>query len=76
MEFFNYATGLTMTNDRFDALFGGAPRKPDSPITQREMDLAASAQSIAQEAMPPLARAHSARDRSSAIDAARRCNPR
>jgi carbamoyltransferase len=38
--YFNYCTGLTMTNERFDALFGGPPRKPESPLTQREMDLA------------------------------------
>lgn len=40
MSYFNYATGLTMTNRRFDALFGGPPRRPESAITQREMDIA------------------------------------
>ena len=56
MEFFNYATGLTMTNDRFDRLFGGPPRKPESRLTQREMDLAASVQKVTEEVMLRLAR--------------------
>ena len=42
MNYFNYTTGLTMTNARFDDLFGGPPRKPESPVTQREMDIASS----------------------------------
>lgn len=54
--FFNYTTGLTMTNRRFDALFGGPPRKSESPITQREMDLAASIQSVTEEIVMRLAR--------------------
>ncbi len=41
MEYFNYCTGLTMTNGKFDALFDGPRRKPESPLTQREMDLRA-----------------------------------
>ena len=49
MNFFNYATGLTMTNKNFDNLFDGPPRKPESKITQREMDLAASVQKITEE---------------------------
>src|SRR5579883_1357762 len=56
MEFFNYATGLTMTNDRFDRLFGGPPRAPESKLTQREMDLAASVQKVTEEVMLRLAR--------------------
>ncbi|MBF6567785.1 MAG: carbamoyltransferase [Candidatus Binataceae bacterium] len=56
MEFFNYATGLTMTNARFDRLFGGPPRKPESRLGQREMDLAASVQKVTEEAMLRLAR--------------------
>ncbi len=55
-EYFNYTTGLTMTNRRFDGLFGGPPRKPESPLTQREMDLAASIQSVTEEAVMRLAR--------------------
>lgn len=46
MSYFSYATGLTMTNKKFNALFGGEPRKPESSITQREMDLAASIQQV------------------------------
>lgn len=38
MRYFNYANGLTMTNKRFDVLFGGPPRRPEAPVTQREMD--------------------------------------
>lgn len=42
MQYFNYCQGLTMTNARFAELFDGPPRPPESPLTQREMDLAAS----------------------------------
>ncbi len=49
MDFFNYCTGLTMTNRRFDGLFDGPPRKPESQITQREMDIAASIQLVTEE---------------------------
>ncbi len=49
MDYFNYTTGLTMTNDRFDQLLGGPPRKPESAITQREMDIAASIQEVTEE---------------------------
>jgi len=51
MDFFNYATGLTMTNRRFDAIFGGPPREPESRLTQREMDLARSIQDVTEEVM-------------------------
>lgn len=51
MSFFDYCAGLTMTSSRFHDLFGGLPRKPESPITQREMDLAASIQAVTEEAM-------------------------
>jgi carbamoyltransferase len=51
MEYFTYPHGLTMTGGRFDALFGGPPRKPESKLTQREMDLARSVQDITEEAM-------------------------
>ncbi|GKX33956.1 MAG: hypothetical protein MnENMB40S_15740 [Rhizobiaceae bacterium MnEN-MB40S] len=56
MSFFNYATGLTMTNKRFDALFGGPPRKPESPLSQREMDIAASIQQVTEEVVLRLAK--------------------
>lgn len=55
MQYFNYCTGLTMTNERFDRIFGGPPRKPESPLSQREMDLAASIQSITEEVVCKLA---------------------
>ena len=56
MDFFNYATGLTMTNDRFHALFGGPPRKPESPLEQRHMDLAQSIQAVTEEVVLRLAK--------------------
>jgi carbamoyltransferase len=49
MEYFNYCTGLTMTGDRFNKLFGGPPRKPESMLTQKEMDLARSIQVVTEE---------------------------
>ncbi len=49
MDYFDYCTGLTMTNSRFDRLFGGPPRKPDEPLTSRHMDLAASIQLVTEE---------------------------
>jgi carbamoyltransferase len=56
LEYFNYCQGLTMTSRRFDALFGGPPREPESPLTQREMDLAASIQKVTEEVMLRMAR--------------------
>src|SRR5438046_6242036 len=50
MDYFNYCQGLTMTNERFHELFGGPPRKTDSSIEQRHMDLAASIQKVTEEA--------------------------
>ncbi len=55
-SYFNYCTGLTMTSKKFDRLFGGPPRKPESPLTQREMDLAASVQQVTEEIMLRMAR--------------------
>jgi carbamoyltransferase len=49
MSFFDYCAGLRMTGPRFDALFGGPPRSPEGPITQREMDLARSIQDVTEE---------------------------
>ena len=49
MEYFNYAAGLTMTNRKFNKLFGGPPRKPESKLTQRDMDLARSVQDVTEE---------------------------
>jgi carbamoyltransferase len=56
MDYFNYCQGLTMTSERFHKLFGGPPRKPESEITQREMDLAASVQAVTEEVMLRTAR--------------------
>lgn len=56
MRYFNYCAGLTMTNGRFDRLFGGPPRKPESLLTQREMDLARSVQEVTEEVMLRVAR--------------------
>jgi carbamoyltransferase len=55
-EYFNYLTGLTMTNGAFDKLFGGAPRVPESRLTQREMDLARSVQVVCEDVMLRMAR--------------------
>ena len=49
MSYFDYCVGLTMTNDKFHILFGGAPRLPETPITQREMDIAASLQVVLED---------------------------
>jgi len=56
MDYFDYCTGLTMTNARFDALFGGPPRQPETAITQREMDVAASVQVVTEEIVLRLAK--------------------
>ena len=56
MEYFDYCTGLTMTSGKFDALFGGPPREPETLLTQREMDLARSIQDVTEEVMLRLAR--------------------
>ena len=55
-SYYNYAGGLTMTSKKFDALFGGPPRRRESPITRREMDLAASVQAVTEEIMLKMAR--------------------
>jgi carbamoyltransferase len=55
-ECFSYSQGLRMTNSAFDRVFGGKPRRPESKITQREMDLACSIQVITEEAMLKMAR--------------------
>ena len=56
MKYFNYCQGLTMTNSSFDDLMGGAPRKPEGKLTQREMDLARSVQEVTEMAMLRMAR--------------------
>src|SRR5256886_1795750 len=51
MKYFNYGVGLTMTNSRFEDLFDGPPRRPESRLTQRDMDLARSVQDVTEEIM-------------------------
>ncbi len=56
LSYFDYCTGLTMTNGKFDDLFGGPPRKPDQLLTQRHMDLAASIQAVTEDVVLRLTR--------------------
>lgn len=56
MEYFNFPVGLTMTNRKFHKLFGAEPRQPESPLTQREMDIARSLQVVTEEIVINLAR--------------------
>ena len=56
MKYFNYCAGLTMTNEKFNQLFGGPPRKPESRLSQREMDIARSIQDVTEEAMIRMSR--------------------
>ncbi len=56
MEYFNYCQGWTMTNRRFERLFGGPPRRPEALLTQREMDMAASIQMVTEEIVLRMAR--------------------
>jgi carbamoyltransferase len=57
MRYFDYATGLRMTNDRFSELLGGPPRQPDHQVTQKEMDIASSIQRVTEEVVLRLGRA-------------------
>src|SRR4029077_2887537 len=56
MKYFNYCQGLTMTGRRFERLFGGPPRRPEAPLLQRHMDLAASIQAVTEEVVLRMAR--------------------
>tara|TARA_R110002049_G_scaffold4601_5_gene32180 strand:+ start:253007 stop:254848 length:1842 start_codon:yes stop_codon:yes gene_type:complete len=56
MSYFNYCQGLTMTSRKFHDLFGGPPRQPESELTQRHMDLAASVQAVTEEIMLRMSR--------------------
>ncbi len=56
MSYFDFATGLTMTNRKFDALFGGPPRTSESALTQKEMDLAASVQKVTEDIVLKIAK--------------------
>ncbi len=57
LAYFDYCTGLTMTNAKFNKLFGGKPRAPEQPVTQKDMDIAASIQLVLEEVVLKLARA-------------------
>ncbi|MGH7933406.1 MAG: carbamoyltransferase family protein [Candidatus Binataceae bacterium] len=56
LDYFNFTTGLTMTGRKFHQLFGGPPRQPEAPLTQREMDLARSIQEVTEDVIARLAR--------------------
>jgi len=56
VSYFNYCQGLTMTSRKFHRLFGGPPRRPESPLTDRHMDVAASVQKVTEEIMLRIAR--------------------
>jgi carbamoyltransferase len=56
MSYFNYCQGLTMTSKKFDKLFGGPPRRPETLLTQRDMDIAASIQVVTEEILMRMAR--------------------
>jgi len=56
MDYFNYCVGFTLTNDKFNTLFGGPPRKPETKLTQKDMDLAKSIQVVTEEIMLRMAR--------------------
>jgi carbamoyltransferase len=56
MSYFDYATGLTMTNNKFDELFGGPPRTFETELTQREMDLSASVQKVIEDIVVKIAK--------------------
>lgn len=55
-QYFNYTSGLTMTSERFHQLFGASPRRPDEPLTQFHMDIAASIQRVTEDVMMRIAR--------------------
>ena len=56
MGYFDYPTGLTMTSKKFHKLFGGPPRRPETQLTQREMDLAASVQKVTEDIVLKIAK--------------------
>lgn len=60
LDYFDYCTGLRMVNGKFETLFGGPARRPEEPLTQRHMDLAASVQQVTEEIMVKLARSAAA----------------
>lgn len=56
MQYFDYCAGLTMTNEKFNELFGGPPRKPETKLTQKDMDIASSIQKVTEDIMLKIAR--------------------
>ncbi len=64
ISYFDYCTGLRMTNAKFDALFGGPPRQPDEPLTQDHMDLAASIQAVTEHVVTRMTRSLASEARS------------
>jgi len=56
MSYFDYSTGLKMTNNKFNKLFGASPRMPESELTQRDMDIAASIQKLTEEVLVKISR--------------------
>jgi len=56
LDYFDFVTGLRMTNRKFDRLFGGSPRRPESPLTQRHMNIARSLQAVTEQIMLRMAR--------------------
>ena len=56
MRYFDYSVGLKMTNNKFNSLFGGPPRKPESELTQKEMDIARSVQEVTEEIVYKMAK--------------------
>tara|TARA_Y100001970_G_scaffold290070_1_gene422453 strand:+ start:422 stop:2239 length:1818 start_codon:yes stop_codon:yes gene_type:complete len=56
MSYFNYSVGLTMTNQKFNKLFGGLPREPESKLTQKEMDIARSVQEVTEDIVMKMAK--------------------
>ena len=67
MKYFNYGVGLTMTNEAFNRLFGRSPRKPESKLTQSDMDLARSIQDVTDEIILRMARHVRTADRTNEI---------
>ena len=56
MSYFDYSAGLKMTNNKFNSLFGGPPRKPESELSQKEMDIARSVQEVTEEVVYKMAK--------------------
>ena len=73
MSYFNYCVGLTMTSGKFHRLFGGAPRKPETGLSQFDMDMAARSRQVTEEIMLKTARHVRAADGQDPAVPCRRC---